>query len=690
MDKHAEARKSWAGRKLGRLQRSLVRIANRFLASSQRGYVFYEGKWVLTKIRPRKSWHTYDDGVRAWDLGDAVPLPFDEAALLRLELDSRALPIPDEKKRKSKLRARRYLKPELGIDGLVAALDQAGYRYAILRWFEDLPAVAEGEDVDLLIEDAAVDALDEWFLPKPVSGAIRFDLYSAGGLPGTDFRGLPYYEKRLAEQILDHTVLLRNRYRVPDPRMHFLSLAYHAVYHKAHKSGLPLGDGEEERPAGEFEHDYPAILARMASEQGEDCEISLKGLHRMLERHDWAAGIDTIRKLSSGRPALLELLKAPPRGGVPGELCVFVVRRWAWERDLLPWMAANLRAYGFDVKLVHELDEDERAVAASRIRGGNWNRGPWPASGGPPYALIAAYDYVPEPPGIQLRSQQPFAVNARSVAMKALLRDGINRHVRKDERVNALHSADDEREAWEYLQLVCPDQVPKVKEAIEAGYQGDPCLKLAINRSKRSTSHVIFRNGRPCILRLYADSEAGRSCLEAERKAMEAFGGARWAPRWEGFGSNWCAQEFLAHEQRLDVRLADLDRAARLRLAADLLSILAEIHAAGYAHRDVHAGNVFLGDDGPRLIDFETLTKQDPEIPLRDSYDVCGKGLPSPFTTGNMCLASDSSKSVLTVLGVDFEEAWAAWSSGRTEAGEAVGEATGSARPTPTPLNSDR
>ncbi|MEO1845530.1 MAG: hypothetical protein ABGZ37_14800 [Akkermansiaceae bacterium] len=665
MDKHVEAKKSWARRKLGRLQKSLVRQVNKFLALSHKGYVFYEGRWTLTKIRPKKTRHTYHDGVRAWDLSDAAPLPFDEPALLRLNSESRSLPVPKKKKRKSKLRARRYLKPELGIDGLVEGLEQAGYRHVFLRWFEDLPRVEEGEDVDLLVEDEVVDALGEWFLAKPVAGAIRFDIYSAGGLPGTDFRGLPYYEKRLAEQILDHTVLLRDRYRVPHPRTHFLSLAYHAVYHKAHKSGLPPGAGEDPGLAADLEHEYPSILARMAAEQGEECEISLKGLHGMLERHDWAAGIDTIRKLSPGRPLLLELIESPPRGEVPGELCVFVVRQWAWERDLVPWMTSNLRAYGFDVQLVHELDEAERAVAASRIRGGNWNRGPWPESGGPPYALIAAYDYVPEPPGIQLKSTQPFAVNARSVEMKSLLRDGINRHVAKDERVNAVHSADDEQEAWEYLNLVCPDEISGLQAAIRSGYQGDPYLKLAINRSNRSVSHVVFRNGRPCILRHYADSEAGRLSLEAERKAMKAFAEAAWAPRWEDFGPNWFVQEFLPQRDRLDERLVGLDHGSRLRIAVDLLSTLAEIHAAGYAHRDVHAGNVFLTDDGPRLIDFETLVEQDPGVPFRESYDVCGKGLPSPFVTGNMCLASDSSKSVLKVLGVEFDEAWAARGPGR-------------------------
>jgi hypothetical protein len=133
MDKHVEAKKSWARRKLGRLQKSLVRQANKFLASSHKGYVFYEGRWTLTKIRPKKTRHTYHDGVRAWDLSDAAPLPFDEPALLRLNSESRSLPVPKKKKRKSKLRARRYLKPELGIDGLVEGLEQAGYRHVFLR-----------------------------------------------------------------------------------------------------------------------------------------------------------------------------------------------------------------------------------------------------------------------------------------------------------------------------------------------------------------------------------------------------------------------------------------------------------------------------------------------------------------------------------------------------------------------------
>ena len=52
-------------------------------------------------------------------------------------------------------------------------------------------------------------------------------------------------------------------------------------------------------------------------------------------------------------------------------------------------------------------------------------------------------------------------------------------------------------------------------------------------------------------------------------------------------------------------RLRDGDAPDPRRLAGDLLSALAQVHAAGIGHRDVKPGNVLVGDDGTaQLTDF--------------------------------------------------------------------------------------
>lgn len=64
--------------------------------------------------------------------------------------------------------------------------------------------------------------------------------------------------------------------------------------------------------------------------------------------------------------------------------------------------------------------------------------------------------------------------------------------------------------------------------------------------------------------------------------------------------------------------LTNVERSAAL--AAELAELLARLHNVGVAHRDVHVGNVVVGPDGPRLIDWEFAC----EAPGQRSYDLHG------------------------------------------------------------------
>src|SRR5207253_10286700 len=55
--------------------------------------------------------------------------------------------------------ARRYVPHALGVGGLIARLQAQKVSYAVLRWFESLPALPAGEDLDLLVDDAALEAV---------------------------------------------------------------------------------------------------------------------------------------------------------------------------------------------------------------------------------------------------------------------------------------------------------------------------------------------------------------------------------------------------------------------------------------------------------------------------------------------------------------------------------------------------
>ncbi len=78
-------------------------------------------------------------------------------------------------------------------------------------------------------------------------GIQPVDVYSATGLPGADFRAMPYFPPYLADELLDRAVIHRGLCRVPAPREHFLSLAYHALYHKGGDSGIPSANDQRLR-----------------------------------------------------------------------------------------------------------------------------------------------------------------------------------------------------------------------------------------------------------------------------------------------------------------------------------------------------------------------------------------------------------------------------------------------------------
>jgi hypothetical protein len=89
----------------------------------------------------------------------------------------------------------------------------------------------------------------------------------------------------------------RNLCRVPAVREHFLSLAYHAVYHKGYGSGL--ADGTDSKPAGKVaEHNYHAVLTDLAKRLFVDVPITLADLDHYLNDQGWRPPRETLQRLA--------------------------------------------------------------------------------------------------------------------------------------------------------------------------------------------------------------------------------------------------------------------------------------------------------------------------------------------------------------------------------------------------------
>jgi hypothetical protein len=272
--------------------------------------------------------------------------------------------------------------------------------------------------------------------------------------------------------------------RVPNRWDYFHSLAYHAVYHKGTKSNLSRGStGLTEQTKSQ--HDFTGILGQMAADLNIDVEISLEGLHRYLQETGWGPPPEMLARLAVAdrRSEWLRLLaqRLPAHVNDQG-LAVFVLRQEAVQRGFQDEIVEMIRANGFEVLAVRELDDHEVAHVAARTRGGNWvEEGPFDRPGGDPAATVIAYDHQPIPPNRQQRRRFPNRTNAR-LFVKESIRDAIVAQLPRGESFNALHSSDHAAEAWHLIEVLAPDLLETIRTQVSrlhAQAEPEPMLQAA-------------------------------------------------------------------------------------------------------------------------------------------------------------------------------------------------------------------
>lgn len=527
--------------------------------------------------------------------------------------------------------ARQYLSPELGLDNFFGILNKRQLDYVILRWFDELPFLELDEDVDLLIADEHIEKVRDLLNEKV--GILPFDIYSVGGLMGSNFKNIAYYPPYIGEIILDQRQLWNNKYYVPSDDHHLFSLMYHAVYHKGEKSGIPAkSDGVVKQIPQD--HDYPGILKRLANETGHKLdEVSLEYFHHFLEEKGWAPSTDTIRKLIGVSGNWLEsIIKSSEHNfEKDGELMVFVVREWAEERQLtdkiIDWFERN----GLCLIRAITLDDEQKRNAAQNLRGGNWGQGPWPVSGGKPATLLVMYDYHPKPLPAKMKKKYPHVSNQHYL-LKEQLRSEINFALVNEQRANPLHSADDEIEALDYIAAVAPDLLLEVKDIVMAwdkAYQTKEKVIADVSEKKRRAKvEVIEYQGRKAVKKTY---KAGKErFLEREKFVYgELSKECEFIPKLISSGENYIIVPYLKTNplsESWHIKKQILKRKHK----QEIFRINEFFYNKGYALIDFHPGNILLTSEGLRLIDFEFLYQYEQLPPsVNDSFDL--NGFPEDF-----------------------------------------------------------
>jgi len=563
-------------------------------------------------------------------------------------------------------KARRWLRPGLTLESFFDALNAQAVHYVILRWFEQLPSVKPGEDLDLLFLEEDEAKLSALLQPQPPetdskTDSPKFDVYSDTGNKGSSYGGLPYIQRNLAVQLLRNRRLHKGRYYVPAPEEHLLSLAYHVVYHKALVSGLATKNVVQTRKAlktyRDAGHDYEALLLAKADDLQVDIRggapsntpLNLDQLHAFLRGRNWAPELDLGRKYATqakspdSRSWLESVFPAAERSSAAnnGTVHVFVLRAWAYDHGLLPFVLSILEHAGLGATRVLPIATPERQRAADVMRGGNWGRGPYYMAGGPPAAAIVVFDPNPKPAceGKANSACSKYLTNGAILLWKETIRKLVNRLLPRSLQHNCLHSSDDDSESWDYLKSIArQERVDELRRDIEQQRKyfmrhrvpGVTFLRQLSkhNYNRAQTSSVEWVDGsgrrRPAILKVFKGWATRFLAREAfAYTTLRSLAPLGSIPRLLARGDQYIVIETLEHDAQAQARL--FRTAKTLRQLASWLQWFTQSSPC-WIHADLHPENVIVLLSGRvAVIDFEMLQECNsryPSVSAARSWDV--------------------------------------------------------------------
>jgi hypothetical protein len=502
-------------------------------------------------------------------------------------------------------RPRLYLSPVLGVSGLIDRLAEEQISYVVLRWFEQLPELEPGEDLDVLVADADLQRMRALLAEEP--GTIPVDLYSETGLPGSDFHSAAYYPPALARRLLETAVTHHSGCRVPAPAEHLNSLAYHAVYHKGFRSGLRSEQNGASTPDPRPEHDYRTVLAELARAQGIPLVDTLEGVDDFLASRGWRPPPDTLRRLATTndwiRRSLAGIERDEPE--LP-ELAVFLIRERTLDVVGLADALGVLTDLGFEILHAAELDVDAQQRCHDQARGGNWGQGPFPVSGGGPRFLVAVVHYGPRRPPRSVLERYPRLTNGDVLLAKNRIRDLVAARLAPAQRFNPVHSSDDEAEAWEYLELGCPEQTAPLRSVV-AGLRESFSTPLPVLRvlSLGRRAKVELVQGKQGLEVRKTFAAGSLRFLHRELAAIRELGSElSCVPELIDSGANWFSTPY--YDDLLRPIWESERKLIPLPVLSRMVEALRQIHALGADLIDAKPENFLLDPaHGLKLVDYE-------------------------------------------------------------------------------------
>ncbi|WP_100012061.1 hypothetical protein [Lentibacillus sediminis] len=526
---------------------------------------------------------------------------------------------------------RKYISPIIGVEGFFKSLNDNEVNYAILRWFEELPYIKPGEDIDLLIDDQDAERVADLLNQEP--GLIPTDIYSTTGLPGFDYKGVSYYPPFLAKEILDEATLYNGIYRAAFGESYFLSLIYHAVYHKGEKSGIK-SVYKNINLSMNPEHNYKSIIREIALDNKCNIKLTLEGLNDYLKAKGWAPPLDTIARLKQKNKWMDVHFSTMENMNQVG-LTVFIIRGKASKLKKEKMIIDFIQEEGFDILFTKRLTEKEKDYASSRIRGGNWREGPYKTTGGKPELIIIAHDFVPVDPSREQLMWCPNIDNAR-VLRKRVIRDKVNSSLPLSEQCNMIHSSDNCNEAAEYITILAPelkDRIDKKTARLSEEYLSNSNFEVIrdlTGNGRRAKVELIKFNGQLAVKKTYKRNFL--DFCQREIFAIQKFSAKTDAvPDLLDYGVNYFIIPYYEDSLNFDKLKNKL---LPLEIMREVIDTLKVFYENGYALIDFHPGNIIYDKkEGIKFIDFEFLYKyKESEKPSSFEKNFDFAGIPESFS----------------------------------------------------------
>jgi hypothetical protein len=400
---------------------------------------------------------------------------------------------------------RRYVRWNSSLPELFSELNDLHCRYAVLRWFETLPSVEKGEDIDMLVGNEHLQALggrlSYGYIERLLGRKLKLDVKSA--YPPA--KKVAYYPPHLASKILDNAIVHSSGARIPCPEDYFFSLAFHALYHKGLSSGIPMTASDASPSA--LQNKYVRTLSALAEKLGYEVAISLEDLDKFLGENGWRPSLDYIEKASprdAWRSKLIDQ-EHSELPHVPG-LAVFLIREEALVNpNSVDFANSVLEREGFCVLAVKVIEPEIRASIASELRGGDWGTGPNKKSGGVPAAIIVALDVFPRKPTGRLLRKQPDLENILIASCKSQIRAWWNQGLSESERCNIVHSSDHCRQAIAYIRVAAPELegevLSKAEELLKKVRLPGEVVKQFKQKGRRSIVEFVLQGDGKTVVR---------------------------------------------------------------------------------------------------------------------------------------------------------------------------------------------